>query len=91
MNKFVDFDVKTITASDYTMEFDLHDGIFEEFMKHYYDRTNPLIDVGQFKFYVQQELEQRLTEFPAFGPQDSEDHEIKIAQITFAFENSQVI
>lgn len=67
------------------MEFNLHPKIFEEFLKHYEDITNPLSMMTQFKFYVKKELEQRLSDFPAFGSTDSEFKNIKIAEINFAF------
>jgi hypothetical protein len=35
--KYVDFDVKTITAGDYTVEFDLEEEIYGEFLANYYD------------------------------------------------------
>ena len=51
-NKFVEFDVKTITAGDYTIEFDIGPEVYEEFKKNYYDVTNPISEVAQFKLYV---------------------------------------
>jgi|TARA_B110001450_G_scaffold256624_1_gene287813 hypothetical protein len=30
--KFIDFDVKTITAGDYTIEFDLEEDIYDNFL-----------------------------------------------------------
>jgi hypothetical protein len=44
--KFVDFDVKTITAGDYTVEFDIGEEIYEEFITNYYDPTNPMGEVS---------------------------------------------
>lgn len=62
--KYIDFDVKTITAGDYTVEFDLDEDIYDNFLKNYYDPTNPIPEVSQFKLYVQLELEKRLTSMP---------------------------
>ena len=47
-------------------------------------------EVAQFKLYIQLELEKRITEFPDLGVDEPEHHSdgIKIAQITFAFENA---
>ena len=89
--KFVDFDVKTITAGDYTVEFDIGEKIHKEFMMNYFDPTNPMGEINQFKLYVQLELEQRLNDFPNSGVDGPEEQVIKIAQITFAFDNSKVI
>lgn len=44
--KFVDFDVKTITASDYTVEFDISDELFDNFCQNYYDKTNPMSEIA---------------------------------------------
>lgn len=42
VNKFIDYDIKTITAGDYTVEFDIHEDFFHNFEKDYYDKTNPI-------------------------------------------------
>lgn len=42
MNTYVDWDVKTITAGDYSIEFDLEVSTYEKFQKTYYDETNPM-------------------------------------------------
>jgi len=89
--KYVDFDVKTITAGDYTVEFDLSEEIYEEFKKNYYDPTNPIGEISQFKLYIQLELEKRLNAFPNNGVDGPGEQDIKIAQITLAFNNSKVI
>ena len=44
--KFVDFDVKTITAGDYSIEFDIDDEFFDNFAQNYYDRTNPIPEIA---------------------------------------------
>lgn len=46
MNKFVDFDVKTITAGDYTVEFELNKRHYNYFMKNFFDETNPMGEVA---------------------------------------------
>lgn len=71
--KYVDFDVKTITAGDYTVEFDIEETIFKEFITNYYDPTNPMGEINQFKLYVQLELEKRLNEFPNNGVDGPEE------------------
>jgi hypothetical protein len=88
---YVDWDVKTITAGDYTIEFDIDPETFEFWQKTYYDKSNPISESAQFKLYVQSELERRITDIPDLGFEELPDGEIKIAQITFAFHNSKVI
>jgi hypothetical protein len=39
---FIDWDVKTITAGDYTIEFDLYNSTYEEWQNKYYDSANPM-------------------------------------------------
>jgi len=71
--KFVDFDVKTITAGDYSIEFDISDAHFDNFSLNYYDKTNPMPEIAQFKLYLQLELEKRITEMPNLmfdGPEE---------------------
>ncbi len=46
MNKFVDFDVKTITAGDYSIEFDIDSDQYEHFKKHYYKEDNPISEMA---------------------------------------------
>ena len=45
---YVDFDVKTITAGDYTVEFDLleKDGQYNTWKKLYHDPRNPMTEIA---------------------------------------------
>ena len=42
MNNYVEFDVDTITAGDYTVCFDLEEHSYEQFKDHFFDETNPM-------------------------------------------------
>lgn len=66
-NKYVDFDVETITAGDYTIEFDLTAKTFENFKKVYYNSKCPMNELAQFRLFIQKELEDRISEFPDLG------------------------
>lgn len=92
-NQFIDWDVKTISAADYTVEFGISDSQYEYFETKYLDRSSPISEIGQFRIYIQNEMEQRLTEFPALhlDGQEGDLAPVKIAVITFAFDNSQII
>ena len=92
-NNFVDWDVKTITAGDYTIEFDIKEESYERWSKTYLDKQNPISEVAQFKIYLQNELERRINAFPdqGYDPEDERDYEKKIAQITFAYDNGEVV
>jgi len=51
-NNYLDFDVKTITAEDYTVEFELDKQLFENWQGKYLDESNPMSEMAQFKVYV---------------------------------------
>lgn len=76
-NKYLDFDVATITAGDYTVEFDMPHESYEYFKKVYYDETCPMNEINQFKQYVQEELEDRFTDMPDLGFDEVEQPEIE--------------
>ena len=42
MNEYVEFDVDTITAGDYTVCFDLGKKSYHRFLHHFYDKQNPM-------------------------------------------------
>jgi hypothetical protein len=52
MNKYVEFDVDTITAGDYSVCFDLDENAYERFKEVYYDELNPMCENAQFKLYL---------------------------------------
>jgi hypothetical protein len=76
----VDYDVRTITANDYTVEFDLEVKTYESFFKGdedlniigYYDKTNPMSEIAQFKLYIQHEFERRINLMPDLGFRDAD-------------------
>ena len=55
-NKYVDWDLKTITAGDYTVEFDISPAFYKEFEDKYLDKTNPIPEIMQLKLYLKDEL-----------------------------------
>ena len=67
MNEFVDFDVRTITAGDYTVTFDLEQKTYDKFKNKYFDETNPMSENAQFKLYLQLELEERINAMDDLG------------------------
>lgn len=93
-NKYVDWDVKTITAGDYSIEFDLAESTYDFWKKHYFDDSNPLPENAQFKIFIQNELEERCTKMAHQGLEEEipgEKYEVKISQITMAFNNAYII
>lgn len=51
-NRFVEWDVKTVSAADYTVEFSISTAQYEYFEKHYLDPSCVLSDIAQFKVYI---------------------------------------
>ena len=92
-NKFIDWDVSTITAADYTVEFEISHEMFSTFKNKFYDITNPISEIEQFKLFIKDEMEERLTEFPGLGfdGKEGDNSHVNVAIITFAYENHKVI
>jgi len=65
--------VKTISAGDYSVEFDINEKSYEKFKQEYFLDTNPMSEMAQFKLYVQSELENRLNEMESLGLDGPED------------------
>lgn len=70
-NRYIDTDVNTVTAGDYTIEFDLEESQFIKFQAHYYKKNNPMSEMAQFKMYIQDELEERINRCDDLGFDDS--------------------
>lgn len=45
-NKYVDWDVRTVTAGDYTVEFFITKAMYDEFVAKFYDDSNPLTKIA---------------------------------------------
>ena len=100
-NKYIEWDAKTITSGDYTVEFSLDPTFFQtwvdkEFLnwaswkrrevnKEYISRTEA------FRDWIQHEMEERLDQLPDLGFEDEPVDEVKIAVTTFAFKNAEII
>ena len=50
-------------------------------------------DIGQFRIYIKEEFEKRIRHLPAIDDLDNDESEFapKIAMISFAYNNSQII
>ena len=59
----------------------------------YLDEQNPISEVAQFKIYLQEILEQRINAIPDQGldPDDERNYVKKIALISFAYNNAEVV
>ncbi len=90
-NDFVEWDVKTITAGDYSVEMDISEDMWNNFVAAEYNPlTNKKSKVQHFRDILRKELNKRFSSLPNLGFEEDED-EVRIAQITFAFNNAQII
>ena len=87
-NRFIQWDFNTITAADYTVEFKINQSMYDQFVRDFYDETNPISEIGQCRLYIKEEMEKRLASFPSHC---EVEEEIKIAMVTFAFDNAEII
>lgn len=92
-NLFIDWDVKTITAGDYTVEFDIPAKVYTKFLESYLQPSNPISEINQFKLYIKHEMETRLNAFPDLGYDGDAvaNQQVKVAVVTCAFDNSKII
>ena len=98
---YVDWDVKTITAGDYTVEFDISPDFFEEwlnteadnFLEQELGRTGKtyIARADAFRDWFTIEMENRLSQLPDLGFEEEPVEEIKIAVTTFSYRNGEVI
>ena len=96
-NNYIDWDVKTITAGDFTIEFDLS----REFWKDWQEKVKPSFlreidarfrdrsDAQHFRFWIAKEMETRLEQMPNL--EYDEVPCVRIAVCTLAFNNAEII
>ena len=89
-NLYVEWDVKTITAGDYSVEVDIPAAMFNHFVNEKFDSTDDRSKATQFRDWFKKELEERLVHLPNLGYED-EGAPMTISQICLAFDNAQAI
>lgn len=66
--------------------------MYDLFVKDYLDESNPLSEISQFRLYILNEMQRRFNYIYNLDREDSvQDDYIKIANVTFAFDNSEII
>ena len=91
-NDFVEWDIKTVTSGDYTIEFDISDAFYDRFMElHGRNKPDNMPMATFFRDWIQEEMENKLSRMPDLGYEDNPPERIEIAATTFAFENAQLI
>jgi len=97
----LDWDIQTITPGDYTLQYEITDEAYHWFLNEVYYPNNyeaQGVSIGlAFKTYMKTELERILTNKLVDMRGSGKDmsnikiNEIKIADITFAFDNAELI
>jgi len=90
-NAFVEWDVKTITAGDYSCEVNITKNMWDTFCNEHYNNLSGKTKIVSFRDYFKSELEERLTRLPDLGYEDPPPEKIIIAMISFAFDNAQLV
>jgi hypothetical protein len=99
-NNYIEWDIKTITAGDYTVEFDIAPSFFQKYVEQEWpdwdqkQRENGIEYVTEqegFKDWVCATMEARLDRMPDQGLEDEPVEHIKVAKATMAFKNAEVI
>ena len=88
-NDFVEWDIKTVTSGDYTIEFDITDEFFDRFVtQHGANKPDNMPMATYFRDWIQNEMENKISRIPDLGYGDEPPERIEIAATTFAFENA---
>ena len=97
-NGYVEWDVKTMTAGDYTVEFDIDKTFFDDYCEKELDNWVKesekegrvyLSKLQSFQYWIQKEMEDRLNKTPWLEFDD--DTPVKVAVTTMAFRNAKII
>lgn len=87
----IEWDVKTITAGDYSVELDISEKMWKNFLEKVYNPELAATKLSQFRKYLQNELENNFSRLPDLGFEDQRVERIKISMLTFAFDNADLI
>jgi len=90
-NLNIEWDVKTITAGDYSVELDISQKMWDNFLKDVYKPELAATKLVQFRKYLEHKLEDNLSALPDLGYEDEPVQRVNIAMLTFAFDNAQLI
>lgn len=90
-NSAVEWDVKTITAGDYSVEVKITKTMWQNFQATLYNPADVRAKLTQFRDYFNQTFCKALTALPDLGYEDEPPKSIRISLIQFAFDNSELI
>jgi hypothetical protein len=63
-SNYIEHDVKTITAGDYSVEFDIPEKLYKTFLSTEYNPLTGQTKAAAFRDYLQTQFEQRLSSLP---------------------------
>ena len=98
-NSYIEWDVKTLTSGDYTVEVDIGNDFYPKYKETIEkDWIKKCLSKGlkfdspvqAFQAWFRYELETRLTCLPDLGYEE-EPNKIKVAVMTLAFNNAEII
>ena len=85
--------MNTLSTSDYTVEVQISEQMWDHFMHNYYDPDNQFSSISQFRLYIKNDFEQRIAMIPSAKYNNSKvsaDHN-KISIVQFAYNNYDII
>ena len=90
-NLNIEWDVKTITAGDYSVEVDISEKMWNNFLNEIYKPELAATKMVQFRNFLQSKLEDNISALPDLGYEDEPVQRINISMMSFAFDNAQLI
>jgi len=103
-NNYVEWDVKTITAGDYSIEFDITESFYQKFLEGRGKVNNPKIDnevefewndskthAENFRIWIQNQIELRMSKLPDLGYEEEPVEHIDVAVTSLAYDNAKLI
>ena len=91
-NDYVEWDLKTVTAGDFTVEFDITVDFFEAFVQKHGKEKAEDQSMGQhFRDWMHNKVEDKLSEMEHLGYVEPAPARIEVASTTFAFKNGGLI
>jgi hypothetical protein len=91
-NKFKSWDVRTITAADYTVEMEIKEDFYHKFIEEHGGSKSPEVPMAvHFKNWLTKKIEQNIMALPDQHYEEVRPDRINVVNITFAYRNEQII
>jgi hypothetical protein len=90
--KFKKWDVSTITAADYTVEMEISDEFYQQFLEtHGNDKPPDTPMVVHFRSWLTDKLQTNISQQPDDWATWERSREVKVANISFAYNNAGAV